>query len=576
MKNAVILIFFVNVFVVVPSWAMQCRQCRTQLDPDNCNSTTCTLDCPTVDCSCLGLCRTQVFLNYTGKHRVQAYCLQQICPTRAKYQNLYSKRQIDGYCDVENNVVNCECAYDDCNHVIKFESTTDSDVETTEEEDESWVVILGAVSGVAFLCVCIGVLWYCVRRYQRIKDEDFESKLTSGSRLSSDDASLIDVGWDESGKHSYSTYRYSSSIATQYSRGSRGNVLNHNEQYLPIELQKIIGRGQFAEVWKANLQQDSSAPQVVSVKVFRLHNYGAWRQEKDMLTESWMRHNNIIEFYASEQHTVRGRLQYWLVTAYYQEGSLTEFLRKNVLDWDQFCDMCISITKGMSYLHAERDESGRPKIPIAHRDVKSCNILVKDGRRECVLADFGLSLKLDPELSKDELANAGQVGTSRYMAPELLERLVNLTDIEMFKRVDVYAMGLVMWEMANRCEASEGMASPYKPPFGDQINDRPTKDQMLLLVCKDRQLPDIPEKWRKHKGLSEFIDTVLNESWEYDAEARITAHCVFERFKTIRHLGDVDKQGSDVDKEGSDVEDKIREKAKNESNRISEVISTVV
>lgn len=51
---------------------------------------------------------------------------------------------------------------------------------------------------------------------------------------------------------------------------------------------------------------------------------------------------------------------------------------------------------------------------------------------------------------------AGQVGTSRYMAPELLERLVNLTDIEMFKRVDVYGMALVMWEMANRCDATEG------------------------------------------------------------------------------------------------------------------------
>lgn len=42
------------------------------------------------------------------------------------------------------------------------------------------------------------------------------------------------------------------------------------------------------------------------------------------------------------------------------------------------------------------------------------------------------------------------------MAPELLERLVNLTDIELFKRVDVYALALVYWEMANRCEAIEG------------------------------------------------------------------------------------------------------------------------
>uniref|UniRef100_F6WF86 receptor protein serine/threonine kinase n=1 Tax=Ciona intestinalis TaxID=7719 RepID=F6WF86_CIOIN len=550
--------------------SIHCRQCSAEIDANDCNSTSCTIPCSTVDCSCLGLCYTNVILNFSGKHSVQAACIQQLCPTRASYLNLYTKRQIEGYCDVSKGVVTCECASDDCNHMISFEPITidDEDIIIEDKYDLSSIIV-GVLVGFLLLCLLVAVVWYSVGRYRRLKDEEFESKLTSGSRLSSDDASLID-GWDDSGKHSYSAYRYSSSVATQYSRGSRGNVLNHNDQHLPIELQKIIGKGRFAEVWKANLQQDASPPQVVSVKVFRLHNYGAWRQEKDMLTESWMRHENIIEFYASEQHTVRGRLQYWLITSYYQEKSLADFLGSNILDWDQFCDMATSIAKGLSYLHAERDDVGRPKIPIAHRDVKSCNILVKDGRRECVLADFGLSLKLDPKLSRDELANAGQVGTSRYMAPELLERLVNLTDIEMFKRVDVYAMALVLWEMANRCETSEGMASPYKPPFGDKINDRPTKDQMLLLVCKERQLPSIPEKWKKHQGLSEFVDTILNETWEYDAEARITASCVLERFKVLRHHGDV------IGSDGSDVEDKIRVKAKNESNRISEVISTVV
>jgi len=48
------------------------------------------------------------------------------------------------------------------------------------------------------------------------------------------------------------------------------------------------------------------------------------------------------------------------------------------------------------------------KIPIAHRDIKSSNILVKDNCNSCVLADFGLSLKLDPQMSRDELSNAGK------------------------------------------------------------------------------------------------------------------------------------------------------------------------
>ena len=59
-----------------------------------------------------------------------------------------------------------------------------------------------------------------------------------------------------------------------------------------------------------------------------------------------MRHENLIEFYASEKRTIKGRLQYWLVTAYYEQKSLAEYLRNNTMDWEHFCDMAISIANG--------------------------------------------------------------------------------------------------------------------------------------------------------------------------------------------------------------------------------------
>lgn len=96
----------------------------------------------------------------------------------------------------------------------------------------------------------------------------------------------------------------------------------------------------------------------------------------------------------------------------------------------------------------------------------------------------------------------GQVGTSRYMAPELLERLVNLADIESFKRVDVYAMALVMWELISRCEVIGDPIPPYQPPFGSQITDHPTKEQMLVVVCRQKQRPHINQQWRNHQVCS--------------------------------------------------------------------------
>ena len=49
-----------------------------------------------------------------------------------------------------------------------------------------------------------------------------------------------------------------------------------------------------------------------------------------------------------------------------------------------------------------------------------------------------------------------QVGTARYMAPEVLESRINLENIESFKQTDVYSMALVLWEITSRCNAIGG------------------------------------------------------------------------------------------------------------------------
>lgn len=48
-----------------------------------------------------------------------------------------------------------------------------------------------------------------------------------------------------------------------------------------------------------------------------------------------------------------------------------------------------------------------------------------------------------------------QVGTRRYMAPEVLEGAINFQR-DSFLRIDMYAFGLVLWELAARCTAADG------------------------------------------------------------------------------------------------------------------------
>merc|ERR1712226_335451 len=64
------------------------------------------------------------------------------------------------------------------------------------------------------------------------------------------------------------------------------------------------------------------------------------------------------------------------------------------------------------------------------------------------IADFGLALIFEPGKSCGD--THGQVGTRRYMAPEVLEGAINFSR-DAFLRIDMYACGLVLRELASRC-----------------------------------------------------------------------------------------------------------------------------
>lgn len=88
-------------------------------------------------------------------------------------------------------------------------------------------------------------------------------------------------------------------------------------------------------------------------------------------------------------------------------------------------------------------------MPIVHRDIKSSNILVHNNGLSVYLADFGMAAALSHVLTEKDFV---QIGTMRYMAPELLEGVIAHTREALFS-VDIYAVALVMWEIISQCDA---------------------------------------------------------------------------------------------------------------------------
>ncbi|KAK2844060.1 hypothetical protein Q5P01_010719 [Channa striata] len=406
----------------------------------------------------------------------------------------------------------CSCAEEECNDNLLFSPIVDP----TSEDSFVYVILVSLLPLLVMGMVVVGMFyWYRTYR-RRVLNREWESSIkkhkTKVSRLDCSDACTIMI--DDDGSDSSSTH---------------ANSLNHNTEPLPIELDLLVGKGRFAQVYKAKLKQTSSDQfETVAVKIFPYEEYASWKNEKDIFSNTDLRHENILHFLTAEERKVEK--QYWLITAFHPRGNLQEYLTRHVISWEELQVLGSSLARGVAHLHSDHLSCGRPKVPIVHRDLKSSNILVKNDLT-CCLCDFGLGLCLDSSLSVDDLANSGQVGTARYMAPEVLEARLNLENIESFKQTDIYSMALVLWEMASRCEAT-GEVKDYEPAFGSKVREHPCVESMKDNVLKDRGRPEIPDTWLRHQGVA-VICATIKECWDHDPEARLTAHCVAERISEL-------------------------------------------
>lgn len=80
-------------------------------------------------------------------------------------------------------------------------------------------------------------------------------------------------------------------------------------------------------------------------------------------------------------------MQMWLITDYHERGSLFDFLNRETVDRQLMLRLCLSAVTGLAHLHQDIVGNNR-KVAIAHRDIKSKNILVKNNL-QCCIADLG-------------------------------------------------------------------------------------------------------------------------------------------------------------------------------------------
>ncbi|XP_056611580.1 TGF-beta receptor type-2 isoform X1 [Triplophysa dalaica] len=420
----------------------------------------------------------------------------------------------------------CACIGDqECNDQLIFDKGPNG-YSKLKSKDVIPVVVISLVPPL-LVAIIATLIFYLYRTRKPSKPKDWAPRRTHYQCLDPAEACAYQAnGSDYRGKLHSNTDDVNSEISS-----TCGNNLNHNTEQLPIQLETIVGKGRFAEVWRARLShKETGQYETVAVKIFPAVEYTSWYNERAIFSDANLKHENVVQFLTAQERCGTSQKQYWLIMAYYSLGNLQDFLVGHIITWAELCALAGSVARGLAHLHSDTTPCGTPKVPVAHRDLKSSNIVLKS-RSECALCDFGLALRLDFSLTVDDFANSGQVGTARYMAPEVLESRVNLEDLESFKQMDVYSMALVLWEMVSRCDVI-GEVKNYEPPFGSKVCEQPCVDSMRDLVLKDRGRPDIPECWTTHPGM-QFLCATITECWDHDPEARLTAYCVVERFNTL-------------------------------------------
>ncbi|KAG0222385.1 hypothetical protein BGW42_006664, partial [Actinomortierella wolfii] len=192
--------------------------------------------------------------------------------------------------------------------------------------------------------------------------------------------------------------------------------------------------------------------------------------QKEIMVLQNLRHRNVVQFYRTHKQDSN----IYLIMELAEKGTLATAINEGLLGWKDKTRLAHEIARGLEYLHQEG---------VLHRDLKSTNVLLTR-HMEAKLADCGLTSIPSNGSSITSMSSAGGriTGTLRWIAPELFETVKPLYST----KTDVYALGVVMWEMAANC------TRPY-----EVLNNEALVVHRVKSGYRERLPDDTPTEYRK-------------------------------------------------------------------------------
>jgi eukaryotic-like serine/threonine-protein kinase len=217
-------------------------------------------------------------------------------------------------------------------------------------------------------------------------------------------------------------------------------------------IERELGGGAMSRVFLAH---ETKLDRKVVIKVLPPQMMPAMspdRFRREIHVAAQLQHPHIVPLLTSDS---AGEFLYYTMPFIAGESLRARLARDGALPVEDARRIWRNVLDALAHAHA----SG-----VVHRDIKPANILLSG--RNALITDFGIALAIEAAAGDAQATAAGlTVGTPAYMAPEQITG-----EPEPDQRVDIYAAGLVMYEML------EG-----RPPFPA----RTTRDLVLSRLAQE-------------------------------------------------------------------------------------------